>query len=178
MRRMIEDLLQFSRVGRAELRVAEVDLGDLVHRVADRARADSTHEGAVVEVGSLPTVRADAGQLERVVQNLLGNAVKFRRPGMPARVDVTASRLEAGWRIEVADQGIGVEEQYRERIFRMFQRLHPADRYPGTGIGLAIAERIIDRHGGNMGVGANPSGGATFWFTIPDELPEEPWSPD
>jgi PAS domain S-box-containing protein len=132
----------------------------------------SEDAGAEIVHGELPSVRGDRAQLTRVVQNLLSNAVKFRRPDSPVRVEVSARRMEDGdgWRVEVADDGIGIEEQYRERIFRMFQRLHTADQHPGTGIGLSISERIVDQHGGRMGMDANDLGGSTFWFSLPDRI--------
>jgi signal transduction histidine kinase len=107
-----------------------------------------------------------------VFQNLISNAVKFRRADRPVIVRLSAVRDGDRWRIEVADNGIGIDEAYRDRIFRMFQRLHPVENYPGTGIGLSISERIVDRHGGKLDITGNPDGGATFRFTIPDVLQE------
>ena len=172
MRTMISDLLDYSRAGRTELAVDDVDLGALVERAVEALGSQVEEAGAVVVHQALPTVRGDRTQLVRVVQNLLSNAVKFRRPDQPVRIEVSAQRLDGadGWRIEVADDGIGIEEQYRERIFRMFQRLHTADQHPGTGIGLSISERIVAQHGGSIGVGSNDRGGATFWFTLPDRI--------
>jgi len=171
MRRMIADLLTYSRAGRAELDVGAVDVAALVADVVESLRAQIEDEiGITIEARELPTVRGDRAQLSRVLQNLLSNAVKFRRPGAAAHITVSAVRLDGddGWRIEVADDGIGIDEKYRERIFRMFQRLHPADQHPGTGIGLAIAERIIEQHDGTIGVKGNERGGSTFWFALPD----------
>lgn len=171
MRRMISDLLTYSRAGRSELSISDVDLGTVLDdAVAVLGIRGEVPEAEVVHAG-LPTVRGDRTQLDRVVQNLVSNAVKFRRAGQPVRIQVSACRLDGGdgWRIEVADDGIGIEEQYRERIFRMFQRLHTSDQHPGTGIGLSISERIVDQHGGRMGVEGNDRGGSTFWFSLPDE---------
>lgn len=172
MRTMISDLLAYSRAGRTELAVGDVDLGTLVDQAVDALGSQVDEAGAVVEHGSLPTVQGDRTQLVRVLQNLLSNAIKFRRPGQPSRIEVSARRRDGGdgWRIEVADDGIGIEEQYRERIFRMFQRLHTSDQHPGTGIGLSISERLVDQHGGTIGVESNDRGGSTFWFTLPDQI--------
>jgi len=172
MRTMISDLLDFSRAGRTELAVDDVDLGSLVERAVEALGSQIEESGAVVVHHALPTVRGDRAQLVRVVQNLLSNAVKFGRPGQPVRIEVSSQRLDGddGWRIEVADDGIGIEEQYRERIFRMFQRLHTSDQHPGTGIGLAITERIVAQHGGSIGVESNDEGGSTFWVTLPDRI--------
>lgn len=172
MRNMISDLLSYSRAGRTELVVADVDLGSVVDDAAGSLGSQIEEAGAVVVHADLPMVQGDRTQLARVVQNLLSNAVKFRRAGQPVRIEVSARRLDGGhgWRIEMSDDGIGIEEQYRERIFRMFQRLHTSDQHPGTGIGLSISERIVSQHGGSIGVDSNDRGGSTFWFTLPDQI--------
>lgn len=176
MRRMISDLLAYSRAGRTELSVADVALDDLVRDAVASLDVQVEETDAEIVHEALPTVRGDRAQLARVLQNLISNAVKFRRPDAAVRVDVSARRRDGGggWRIEVADDGIGIEEQYRERIFRMFQRLHTSDQHPGTGIGLSISERIVEQHGGTMGVEANTRGGSTFWFTLPDDPTQAP----
>jgi PAS domain S-box-containing protein len=170
MRQMISDLLAYSRAGRTELRLVTCDLASLVDEAVAALRTQVDEAGVVVVRIGLPSVQADRAQLVRVLQNLLSNAIKFRRPAARVRVEVLARRTDdgGGWRVEVADDGIGVEEVYRERIFRMFQRLHPSDQQPGTGIGLSIAQRIVEQHGGDLGVAGNERGGATFWFTLPD----------
>lgn len=177
MRHMISDLLAYSRAGRTELAVADLELGALVDAATESVASQVEEAGAVIEHrGTWPTVRGDRTQLVRVVQNLLSNAVKFRRPGHPVHIEVSVRRLDGGdgWRIDVADDGIGIEEQYRERIFRMFQRLHTSDQHPGTGIGLSISERIVQQHGGTIGVEGNDQGGSTFWFTLPDRIEASP----
>lgn len=172
MHQMIADLLTYSRAGRVELAVTDVHLADLVADARDSLASSLSDAGGAVVHGTLPAVRGDRGQLARVLQNLLSNAIKFRRPDAAVRIEVTARALRdaEGWRIEVADDGIGIEEQYRERIFRMFQRLHTSDQHPGTGIGLSIAERIVQQHGGSIGVEGNDRGGSTFWFTLPEGM--------
>ena len=170
MRQMINDLLAYSRAGRTELQIADIDLGALVAGAAASLDSQIEDAGASIEHDELPTVRGDRTQLVRVVQNLLSNAIKFRRADAPVHVEVSARRTDEddGWRIEVADDGICIDEQYHERIFRMFQRLHTSDQHAGTGIGLAISERIVQQHGGAIGVEGNDGGGSTFWFTVPD----------
>jgi light-regulated signal transduction histidine kinase (bacteriophytochrome) len=122
-------------------------------------------------VGALPTVVANAAQLEQLFQNLLGNALKYRRPAVPARIHVSAERRLRGdaaeWEFTVADNGIGLEMVHAERIFQIFQRLHRDDDHEGTGIGLAICKRIVERHNGRIWVESPPDGGSTFCFTIP-----------
>jgi signal transduction histidine kinase len=126
--------------------------------------------GATIEIGDLPVVTADRARLGQVFQNLIANAVKFRRAELAVVVGVSATRDgPRTWRFEVTDNGIGIEERYRARIFRMFQRLHTTDVFPGTGIGLAVAERIVERHGGAIGVEASATGGSKFWFTLPEQ---------
>jgi light-regulated signal transduction histidine kinase (bacteriophytochrome) len=124
--------------------------------------------GAEVVVDTLPTLHCDASQLAQVFQNLIGNAIKFRRTGSAPVVRVSASRGEHATVISVADNGIGIEPKYFERIFQMFQRLHGRSEYPGTGIGLALCKKIVERHGGRIRVESAAGQGTTFAFTIPD----------
>lgn len=122
---------------------------------------------AVVTQDPLPTVVADRGQMVRLFQNLLGNAVKFRGPSPPS-IHIGVARAGQAWRISVRDNGIGIEKKYFERIFVLFQRLHTRTEYSGTGIGLANCKRIVERHGGHISVESEPGLGSTFSFTIPD----------
>ncbi len=170
MRAMIDGLLAYSRVGNQALDVVAVDLGAVVAEVVESLRQQIDETGTAVEVGALPTVFGDRRQLHQLFQNLVSNAVKFRRPDVAPVVRVSASPAGPDrWRIAVADNGIGIEEQYRERIFTMFQRLHSYDRYEGTGIGLALAQRIVKRHGGEIDVVDNEDGGTTFGVVLPVE---------
>jgi PAS domain S-box-containing protein len=179
MRRMIEDLLVLSRVGRVEHRLEQLDTGTIVATVVETLAAQLEEAGGAVRWADLPVVTGDRAQLTRVFQNLISNAIKFRRSDVPVVVEVSAAHEPEGqWRFLVSDNGIGIEEQYRNRIFQMFQRLHTSDVYSGSGIGLAVAERIIDRHGGTIGMISNPGGGSTFWFTLPDaQTGSDPWNP-
>lgn len=170
MQRLIEDLLVYSRVGTRGSVFAEVE-SEEVFRSAIRALAEAVREsGAEVTHDPLPRVHGDAGQLAQLLQNLVGNALKFRGES-PPRVHVSARRDDGGWRFSVTDQGIGIAPEHFERIFRVFQRLHGRAEFPGTGIGLAVCKKIVERHGGRIGVESAPGRGATFWFTLP--LPEE-----
>jgi signal transduction histidine kinase len=112
-------------------------------------------------------VRGDATQLLQLFQNLLANAIKFRRAGEPPLVRLSAQAIDDGWRFEVRDNGIGIAAEYFERIFVLFQRLHGRGEYPGTGIGLALCKKIVERHGGRIGVESELGRGSTFWFTLP-----------
>jgi chemotaxis family two-component system sensor kinase Cph1 len=126
--------------------------------------------GAFVTHDPLPEIRADASQLTLLFQNLVGNALKFQRANPPT-VRVGARRDADSWRFSVADNGIGIQPEHRERIFAVFQRLHTLTDYPGTGIGLAICKRIVERHGGRIWVESELGQGSTFFFTIP--IPSE-----
>ena len=121
---------------------------------------------AVIKRGRLPTVLADAAQLEHVFQNLIGNAIKFRGEEAP-HIDVRAVRDDRMWLFSVRDNGIGIDSQYGDKVFAIFQRLHGRGKYPGTGLGLAICKKIIERHGGRIWFESEPGKGTTFYFTLP-----------
>ena len=125
-----------------------------------------TEADAKIEISSLPVVVADAVQMTQLFQNLISNAVKFHGEKPPV-VTIGAERYGSGWKFGVADNGIGIEEQYTERIFQMFQRLHDRASYEGNGIGLPIAKKIVDRHGGRIWFESVPGQGTTFYFTLP-----------
>jgi light-regulated signal transduction histidine kinase (bacteriophytochrome) len=129
-------------------------------------QADIAKTGAVITKSALPVITADAGQLAQVLQNLIANAIKFRRDP-PPEIRVEAERLGSEWLFSVRDNGIGIDQAAADQIFAPFQRLHGHDRYEGTGIGLAICKRVIDRHGGRIWVEPSPGEGSTFFFTIP-----------
>src|SRR5205823_704699 len=146
-------------------RPTDVDTAELVDDVLQELVNAVAERGAHVDVGELPTVCGEPALLRQVFQNVIGNAVKFAS-GTPPRVRVSAIRQREGWRFDVEDNGPGVAPRYAERIFEMFQRLHGRD-VPGTGIGLSIAKRVVDRHGGRIWVEPAPVGGSLFRFTIP-----------
>jgi len=123
--------------------------------------------GGTVEIGELPVVVADRGALRQVFQNLISNALKFNESGAP-HVEVSASRTDDGWTFAVADNGIGIDPERADRIFLMFQRLHARDEYSGTGIGLAICKRVVERHGGRIWCEPRAEGGTVFRFTLPE----------
>jgi PAS domain S-box-containing protein len=162
---LIDDLLKFSRVGTRgqDLRPIRADAA------LDQALANLSlailESGAAVEREPLPMVLADESQLAQVFQNLVANAVKFRGE-TPPRIRVTAARGEIGWVFAVADNGIGIEPRFHDRVFAIFQRLHTRKEFPGTGIGLALVRKIVERHGGRAWVESAPGAGATFYFTL------------
>jgi PAS domain S-box-containing protein len=166
MQRLIEDLLAYSRVSSRGAEFAPTDAGLVLDRALANLRLAIEDAGALVTRDSLPVVPADQSQLEHVFLNLIGNALKFRGGQRPA-VHVSAVQHDGDWQFSVRDNGIGIESQYFDRIFVIFQRLHGREQYPGTGIGLAITKRIVERHGGRIWVESQPGEGSTFFFTLP-----------
>ena len=166
MQRLIDDLLAFSRVATKGQLQESAPTGELLDVAVHNLQAAIEENGAVITHDALPAVQADRTQLIQLFQNLVGNALKFRRPGEPPHIHVTARNLGQEWQFSVADNGIGIDLQFNERIFVIFQRLHAREQYPGTGIGLAICKRIVERHGGRIWVESTPGGGATFHFTL------------
>jgi signal transduction histidine kinase len=172
MEALIADLLTFSRLQRAAVAVRTFDPTSLVRRAAEEAAAG--REGATVTVEEpLPQVLAEPVILGQVMANLLGNAVKFHRPGEPARVRVRGERHGLRARICVEDEGIGIDPEHLERIFGAFERLHGQEAYPGTGIGLAIVKAGMERMGGTVSVVSLPGGGSRFCVELPTS-PVEP----
>ena len=170
MQTLINDLLAYSRVGTRGRPFEPTDCNQIVRLALANLKVAVEESGAAVDVGELPTVFADRTQLGQLFQNLLANAIKFRHADRPPRVSVTAERVEdeSAWRFAVADNGIGIAAEHFERIFVIFQRLHTREQYAGTGIGLAVCRKIVERHGGRMWVESEVDRGATFRFTIPD----------
>ena len=176
MRQLIDDLLLYSRVANEEPRREQVDLRALVAGVLQVLGPAIEEEGATVEVGDLPTIEAEPSQLTQLLQNLIGNAVKFHAPGHAPVVKVTARRTVGASVVTVADDGIGIADGDQERIFAMFTRLHGRDEYAGTGIGLAICRRIAERHGGRIYVESSVGKGSAFHTLLPD-APAAPGTP-
>ena len=166
MQVLINDLLAFSRVGRFERDIGPVSSDAALTAAKANLSDQITAAGAVIEAGSLPMVRAQLTLLSVVFQNLIGNALKFRSE-RPPRVVITAVRDGAFWAFSVTDNGIGVEPQYADRVFLIFQRLHDRSAYPGTGIGLAMCRKIIEYFGGRIWLDTGVTEGARFCFTVP-----------
>jgi light-regulated signal transduction histidine kinase (bacteriophytochrome) len=166
MQQLIEALLQYSRVGTHGQPFAPVDMNRVFAAAVANLRLAIEESGAVVEHGPLPTVAGDEVQLIQLLQNLIGNAIKFRGEETPrVRLDAVVTPLATT--MTVADNGIGIDPQFAERIFGVFQRLHPRDRYPGAGIGLAVCRKIVARHDGDIRVDPRKEGpGSVFTFTL------------
>ena len=167
MQILVQDLLEYSRAGTQALSLTRVDLNVIVQHAKDNLRLAIAERHAQIVSKPLPTIDADAAKLVLVFQNLIGNSIKFSKPGCPPEVTIGAERERDAWVISVSDNGIGFETEYTEKIFIIFQRLHHVGAYPGTGIGLAICKRIVEGHGGSISAVSRPGEGSTFSFTVP-----------
>jgi PAS domain S-box-containing protein len=168
MRRMIADLLEYSRIKRMGEEFRPVDLAEVAAEARSNLETAIADSGAEVHIGELPEVEGDRGQLLRLLQNLLSNAIKYGPPDDVPRITVTADRQDGHWQIAVADNGLGIDPGQAQRVFQVFQRLHTRDEHEGTGAGLALAQRIVERHGGRIWVESEGEGsGSTFRFTLP-----------
>jgi PAS domain S-box-containing protein len=166
MKMLIEDLLAYSRVSTKGKPLERVSLQAITDRVLTDLRGAIESSGSMVTVGALPEVIADRVQLGQVMLNLIGNAIKFKGE-RPPEVNVGAEASGVEWVVSVADNGIGIDPRHAARIFQIFERLHATAEYPGTGIGLAICKKIVERHGGRIWVESSPGRGSTFFFTLP-----------
>jgi len=175
MQSLISGLLEYSRVGTQGKKPKKTDSKEALDEAIARLATSIKESGAEINADGLPVVYFDDGQLSQLFQNLIGNAIKFRGE-QPLRIHINATHQDAGpergglrhWRFAVRDNGIGIEPQYAERIFMIFQRLHGREKYPGTGIGLSICKKIVERHNGKIWVESKPGNGSTFYFTVPD----------
>ncbi len=167
MQHLINDLLQFSRVTTQGRDLKDTDSGGVLKEVLANLNIQIAENGASVTWNPLPVVLADPTQIRQVFQNLIGNAIKFRRDDEPPRIQISAKKIDGMVQFSVTDNGIGIEPQYFERIFVIFQRLHGQDKYSGTGIGLALVKRIVERHGGRIWIESELGKGTTFHFTLP-----------
>ena len=174
MKALIGGLLDYSRVGAKAGGLEMSDAGESVSNALMNLETAIRESGARITRDGLPQVRVDAAQFTQVFQNLIGNAIKFRGE-VPPEIEISARRTgDEKWQFAVRDNGIGMEPQYHEKIFVIFRRLHTRESYRGTGIGLALCKRIVERHGGEIWVESEPGEGSTFFFTIPDTSEEPP----
>lgn len=165
MKLLIADLLNFSRVGTSAADFSEVPLNEIMQQIIQVFHSGIINAKAKIDFDSLPTVKGNATQLLQLFQNLIGNALKYKGPNQPTII-IGFSQTRTEWTFFVADNGIGIDERFFEKIFVIFQRLHNRDEYSGTGIGLAICKKIVERHGGKIWVQSRPGAGSTFYFTI------------
>jgi PAS domain S-box-containing protein len=169
MQGLIQDLLAYSRAGTAGKPLCDVSSEDALKRALSNLRMTIEQSGAVVSYDPLPTIRTDETQLTQVLQNLVGNAIKYRRAEVP-RVHISSAKNgENEWIFSVRDNGLGIAPQYFERIFVLFQRLHGRNEFEGTGIGLAICKKVLERLGGRIWIESQPEKGSTFYFALPEK---------
>jgi PAS domain S-box-containing protein len=167
MQQLIADLLAYSRVNNKELDLRQTGCEAVVLEAMRNLQVAIEESGASIDWDPLPALWVDQGQLTQVFQNLFANAIKFRQKKECPRIHISAVDSGAEWLISVKDNGIGIDARHAERVFQMFQRLHTRAEYPGTGIGLAVCKKVIERHGGKLWVESEPGAGSTFRFTIP-----------
>ncbi|MEU8155279.1 ATP-binding protein [Micromonospora sp. NPDC048986] len=172
MQRLINDLLAFSRIGRLTTGFVEVDLNKVMGDVAGQTEAARQYADAELTWTDLPVISGEEPLLTNLLANLVSNSIKFRRPDVPSKVHVSARLVGAEWEITCQDNGIGIEPEFADKIFVIFQRLHSKDAYPGTGIGLAIVKKIVEYHGGRVWVDTDVPEGTAIRFTLP-ALPED-----
>ncbi len=173
MQALILDLLTYSRVGTQAVRKQSIPLEQVVQKALQNLQVAISESDAAIEYTGLPDVQADETKLIQVVQNLVGNAVKFRSPERPPKLTISSRLSGREWLITIADNGIGFDPKYTDRIFQVFQRLHAVGRYPGNGIGLAVCRRIIEHHGGRLWAESQEGEGAKFFFTLPTRVTAE-----
>jgi PAS domain S-box-containing protein len=178
MEMLVNDLLEYTQVVNVPLgEVAAVDISAAVRSARSNLETAIEASGALVESQDLPSVPVREVHLIQLFQNLISNAVKYRQAAAP-HLQITAERLEDSWKLCVRDNGIGIDPAYHTQIFRIFRRLHANPKYPGTGIGLAICQKIVERYGGRIWVESEGEGhGSAFWFTLPAESPPHPQPP-
>jgi signal transduction histidine kinase len=165
MQQLINGLLNFSRIGRSGRELCAVNVGDAAAAAIANLQGAIGESGARIELGDLPAIFGDRALVAQLLQNLIGNAIKFRREAPVIRIGAT--REEDFWHFLVEDNGIGIEAEYVERVFLIFQRLHGRDKYPGTGIGLAVVKKVVEYHGGRIWIESTPGEGSRFHFTLP-----------
>ncbi|MCA9633195.1 MAG: PAS domain S-box protein [Myxococcales bacterium] len=167
MKELIDDLLAYSRIEAHAVKPTACDCGEIVDIATQNLKRLVDDSAGKVTWSDLPSVDAEAGQLLQLFQNLIGNGLKFRRADAPPEVHVSATDAGTEWLFCVRDNGVGFEPRFADRIFQMFQRLHPRTSFPGSGIGLAVAKRIVERHGGRIWAESEPGQGTLFYFTLP-----------
>ncbi len=166
MQSLINDLLEYSRIGTHAGKFEPVNLNDTLFLIVNSLTTQIEENNVALEISPLPTIKADKSQMKQVFQNFIGNAIKFKHPEREPQIKILYKDLGDYWRFGIKDNGIGINEEYKEKVFQLFQRLNRRDQYKGTGVGLAICKRIIERHGGEVWLESKEGEGTTFYFTI------------
>jgi len=167
MEMLVNDLLTYTQISNIEIPSETVDAGQALQLALDNLREAIRESGAHVTSGPMPAPFVHLGQLRQLFQNLIGNAIKYRRPDVEPKIHIEATRQGSHWMFTVSDNGIGIDRAYQNQIFGLFKRLHDSDTYSGTGIGLALCQRIVDRYHGRIWVESERGAGSKFHFTLP-----------
>lgn len=167
MHSVITDLLSYSQLGEGKTKTS-IDCKILIQEVLQDLGAKIQESGAEIQVGSLPIIEGYSTELRLLFQNLIGNAIKYSKPGLTPNIEIKAEKL-SGWTFYIEDNGIGIDPKHQDKIFSVFQRLHQGSQSEGSGIGLAHCKKIVDLHQGEIGVESKPGAGSTFWFTLPPQ---------
>jgi light-regulated signal transduction histidine kinase (bacteriophytochrome) len=167
MKQLILDLLAYSRLGTQAQPFESIDLNQTLEDVRASLKALIQENHVVLNIESLPIVNAIRTQMFQLFQNLISNAIKYRKPDQTPQIHIRSRENTAYWYLEIEDNGIGIDQRFYEKIFIVFQRLHNRSEHSGTGIGLAICKKIVERHGGSIGVNSKSGKGSTFYFSIP-----------
>jgi light-regulated signal transduction histidine kinase (bacteriophytochrome) len=173
MQKLINDLLSYSLVSTRQKPVKPTDCNSVLGQVIANLSVTIEQNNDIITNDDLPTVMADESQMQELFKNLVGNAIKFRSEHAP-RVHISAKQDRNKWLFSVQDNGLGIDPQYKDKIFLIFQRLHSKEEYPGTGIGLAICKRIVEHHGGKIWFDSDVGKGSTFYFTLPVKREAKP----
>jgi len=166
MQKLIRDLLDFSRVGTREVNLEPIDMSVIMLKCMSNLRYSIEEQKAEIICDDMPIIAADKTKMLQLFQNLISNAIKFNRPNVPPKVHITIAETPTHWQFQVKDNGIGIDQEYAEKIFLIFQRLHTSE-YPGTGIGLAICKKIVDKLKGKIWLNSEVNKGTTFNIIIP-----------
>jgi light-regulated signal transduction histidine kinase (bacteriophytochrome) len=167
MHDLVSDLLTYSRIGREKSEALFINCNELIKDIQANMKSAIKENNAEIIFEKLPTIKAHEIYLKMLFQNLISNAIKFRKKQVAPKIEIKFEQNETEWIFHVIDNGIGIEKQYHPRIFQLFQRLHTRDIYDGTGIGLTNSKKIVELHGGTIGVESDKGKGATFYFSIP-----------
>lgn len=170
MQSLIQELLEYSRAGRGSGEMEDVDLNEVVNTVRANLHARLDEFSATIESESLPSMKGDSRQILQLIQNLVENALKFQKEDVPPVIRITVESRLRHWEFAVADNGIGIDPKYQDRVFVIFQRLHTRDQYEGNGLGLAICKKIVDRHSGSIWLDPDYKDGACFRFQLSKHL--------
>jgi light-regulated signal transduction histidine kinase (bacteriophytochrome) len=167
IQKLLTDILEYSRISTRTKTFEQIDTSTVLGQVISNLQLLITENAVLITIDDLPVIKADASQILRVFQNLIENAIKFHKKTELPKIHISSTKQDKMYQFSVTDNGIGIEKQYHDRVFIVFQRLHSAKDYPGTGIGLSICKRIVERHGGTIWFESTVNEGATFYFTIP-----------